>query len=114
MSELLKPATDFLAKVLEKGGVTGLLLVLLLGQNYLAQQSAERDRALGLQERRESIVAYKSLSDTMIALTRLSAAGEARGSILIETTGRALRDNTRVLRAHERRLGWRFTPGEGG
>lgn len=114
MSELFKPATEFLGKVLEKGGVTGLLLVLLLGQNYLAQESAERDRALALQERKESIQAYKALSDTMIALTRLQAAGEARGTVLIETTGRALRDNTRVLRAHERRLGWRSRQGDEG
>jgi hypothetical protein len=122
---MFKPVLDFLGKVLDKGGVQGLLLVLLLLKLHMADNAAEQraDREMARQERadslarvdrRESSLAYRAQSDSLISLARSQAVNEARGIEAIRASARALRDNTRIVTPIAQRLGIRVNLREDG
>ena len=102
MNQLIGPAKEFLIAILKKDGVLGVLLVVLVVQNYFGSREARQDAR---DDRQEASMALRAVSDSLVSIGRRSVEIGAVSSEVIRANTSVI-DNTRaILRRVENRLG---------
>jgi hypothetical protein len=94
----------FLSKVLNKEGIAGVLLVLLIVQNFwLEAKRAEREERRQEADRQERT----STQEALLNMAQIGASAARQASDVASSYERTVQDNTRVME----RIEWRLAHG---